>query len=113
MRKKLEDNAEKNKLGNNPPLLVKLAPDLSDEQISEIAKVLIDVKIDGVILTKLDGDTRGGAALSLRHVTGKPVKFAGIGEQMDKLGIDLKKSKSNSADKAFTSEDISKKLLFI
>ena len=35
------------------------------------------------------------------------------GEQMDKLGIDLKKSKSNSADKAFTSEDISKKLLFI
>ena len=35
------------------------------------------------------------------------------GEQMDKLGIDLNKSKSNSADKAFTSEDISKKLLFI
>ncbi|MBF0196944.1 MAG: signal recognition particle protein [Planctomycetes bacterium] len=41
--------------------------------------------LDGVILTKLDGDTRGGAALSLRHVTGKPVKFAGLGEQMDKL----------------------------
>lgn len=43
------------------------------------------LELDGVILTKLDGDTRGGAALSLRHVTGKPVKFAGIGEQLDKL----------------------------
>jgi len=43
------------------------------------------LKLDGVILTKLDGDTRGGAALSLRHVTGCPIKFAGLGEQMDKL----------------------------
>ena len=37
--------------------------------------------IDGVVLTKLDGDTRGGAALSVRAVTGKPIKFAGIGEK--------------------------------
>ena len=37
--------------------------------------------IDGVILTKLDGDTRGGAALSVRAVTGKPIKFAGIGRE--------------------------------
>ena len=43
------------------------------------------LELSGVILTKLDGDTRGGAALSLRHVTGCPVKFAGLGEQMDKL----------------------------
>jgi signal recognition particle subunit SRP54 len=43
------------------------------------------LELNGVILTKLDGDTRGGAALSLRHVTGCPIKFAGIGEQMDKL----------------------------
>ena len=41
--------------------------------------------IDGVILTKLDGDTRGGAALSVLAVTGKPVKFAGIGEKMEDL----------------------------
>lgn len=41
--------------------------------------------LDGVVLTKLDGDTRGGAALSLRHVTGRPIKFAGMGEQLDKL----------------------------
>ena len=38
--------------------------------------------IDGVILTKLDGDTRGGAALSVRAVTGKPIKFSGIGEKL-------------------------------
>ena len=41
--------------------------------------------ITGVILTKLDGDTRGGAALSIRHVTGKPIKFIGIGEKLDAI----------------------------
>lgn len=40
---------------------------------------------DGAILTKLDGDTRGGAALSIRAVTGKPIKFVGIGEKLDRL----------------------------
>ncbi len=43
------------------------------------------LEIDGVILTKLDGDTRGGAALSVRAVTGKPIMFAGVGEKMDDL----------------------------
>lgn len=41
--------------------------------------------IDGVILTKLDGDARGGAALSIKAVTGKPIKFVGMGEKLDKL----------------------------
>jgi signal recognition particle subunit SRP54 len=41
--------------------------------------------LDGVILTKLDGDTRGGAALSIRAVTGCPIKFAGVGEKLDLL----------------------------
>ncbi len=41
--------------------------------------------ITGVILTKLDGDTRGGAALSVKHVTGKPIKFIGIGEKLDAI----------------------------
>ncbi len=41
--------------------------------------------IDGVVLTKLDGDARGGAALSVRAVTGKPVKFIGIGEKLDQI----------------------------
>ena len=43
--------------------------------------------IDGVILTKLDGDTRGGAALSVRAVTGKPIKFVGVGEKLDELEV--------------------------
>ena len=43
--------------------------------------------LDGVILTKLDGDTRGGAALSVRAVTGKPIKFAGVGEKLDDLEV--------------------------
>ncbi|MBE6576736.1 MAG: signal recognition particle protein [Ruminococcaceae bacterium] len=41
--------------------------------------------ITGVILTKLDGDTRGGAALSVKHVTGKPIKFIGTGEKLDAI----------------------------
>lgn len=43
--------------------------------------------IDGVMLTKLDGDARGGAALSIRAVTGKPIKFAGIGEKLDAVEV--------------------------
>ena len=43
------------------------------------------IGIDGVILTKLDGDARGGAALSVRAVTGKPIKFAGVGEKLDQI----------------------------
>jgi signal recognition particle subunit SRP54 len=41
--------------------------------------------LTGVVLTKLDGDSRGGAALSVRHITGKPIKFAGVSEKMDGL----------------------------
>ena len=44
-----------------------------------------DVELTGVILTRLDGDARGGAALSMRAVTGKPIKFAGVGEALDAL----------------------------
>ena len=43
------------------------------------------LEITGVILTKLDGDTRGGAALSVRYVTGKPIKFIGVGEKLDAI----------------------------
>lgn len=51
-----------------------------------VAKAFNDIlEIDGVILTKLDGDTRGGAALSVKAVTGKPIMFAGVGEKLDQL----------------------------
>tara|TARA_Y100001960_G_C14781271_1_gene886905 strand:+ start:2076 stop:3407 length:1332 start_codon:yes stop_codon:yes gene_type:complete len=45
------------------------------------------LNFDGVILTKLDGDTRGGAALSIRYVVGKPIKFIGTGEKMEALDV--------------------------
>ena len=45
------------------------------------------IDYDGVVLTKLDGDTRGGAALSVKAVTGKPIKFVGTGEKMDALDV--------------------------
>ena len=51
-----------------------------------VAKTFNDLlDITGVILTKLDGDTRGGAALSVKHVTGKPIKFIGMGEKLDMI----------------------------
>ena len=51
-----------------------------------VAKAFNDIlEITGVILTKLDGDTRGGAALSVKSVTGKPILFAGVGEKLDAL----------------------------
>jgi signal recognition particle subunit SRP54 len=43
--------------------------------------------LTGIVLTKLDGDARGGAALSVRHVTGKPIKFVGVGEKLDGLEV--------------------------
>ncbi len=45
------------------------------------------VGIDGIVLTKLDGDTRGGAALSVKKVTGKPIKFAATGEKMNDISV--------------------------
>ena len=51
-----------------------------------VAKAFNDtLPLTGVVLTKLDGDARGGAALSVRHVTGKPIKFAGVGEKLTGL----------------------------
>jgi signal recognition particle subunit SRP54 len=43
------------------------------------------LEVDGFVLTKLDGDARGGAALSIKEVTGKPIKFIGVGEELDEL----------------------------
>src|SRR5262245_32497239 len=46
-----------------------------------------DIGVDGLVLTKMDGDARGGAALSLRQVTGKPILFLGVGEKLDGLEV--------------------------
>ena len=55
------------------------------EAVSVATRFDESVSFDGVILTKLDGDARGGAALSVKSVTGKPIKFVALGEQLDAL----------------------------
>ena len=45
------------------------------------------INYDGVVLTKLDGDTRGGAALSVKYTVGKPIKFVSTGEKMEALDV--------------------------
>ncbi len=53
-----------------------------------VAKTFNDLlDITGVVLTKMDGDTRGGAALSVKYITGKPIKFVGTGEKMDAIEL--------------------------
>ena len=53
-----------------------------------VAKVFSEaLPLTGVVLTKLDGDSRGGAALSVRHITGQPIKFAGVSEKMEGLEV--------------------------
>ncbi|MBC8570125.1 signal recognition particle protein [Zongyangia hominis] len=59
---------------------------MTGQDAVNVAKSFDDaLGIDGVILTKLDGDTRGGAALSVKAVTGKPIKFVGMGEKLEDL----------------------------
>ena len=59
---------------------------MTGQDAVNVAKSFDDtLGIDGTILTKLDGDTRGGAALSIRAVTGKPIKFVGMGEKLEDL----------------------------
>ncbi len=59
---------------------------MTGQDAVNVAKTFNDeIEIDGVVLTKLDGDTRGGAALSIRAVTGKPIMYAGMGEKLTDL----------------------------
>ena len=61
---------------------------MTGQEAVNVAKTFDELlEINGVILTKLDGDTRGGAALSIRAVTGKPIKFVGVGEKLDNLEV--------------------------
>ena len=63
-----------------------VADAMMGQQSADIAKTFNEsVGIDGVVLTKMDGDARGGAAFSIRRVTGKPIRFVGMGEKLDAL----------------------------
>ena len=70
----------------NPTEILLVVDSMTGQDAVNVAQSFNDLlEIDGVILTKLDGDTRGGAALSIRAVTGKPIKFVGMGEKLDDL----------------------------
>ena len=67
----------------NPTEILLTVDAMTGQQAADVAKTFNEtLDITGVILTKLDGDTRGGAALSIKAITGKPIKFAGIGEKI-------------------------------
>lgn len=58
---------------------------IGQEAVNIASKFNEDLGIDGIVLTKLDGDTRGGAALSVKKITGKPIKFAATGEKLNDI----------------------------
>lgn len=71
---------------SNPDEVFLVVDAMTGQDAVNVAKSFDDaIGITGVVLTKLDGDTRGGAALSIRSVTQKPIKFVGMGEKMDAL----------------------------
>ncbi|MGH6706101.1 MAG: signal recognition particle protein, partial [Sphingomicrobium sp.] len=71
---------------SNPVETLLVVDSLTGQDAVNVAKGFAgEVDLSGVILTRLDGDARGGAALSMRAVTGKPIKFAGVGEAIDAL----------------------------
>ena len=80
---RLMEELQRIKEAVNPSEILLVVDAMTGQEAVNVAKGF-DEKLDitGVILTKLDGDTRGGAALSVRAVTGKPIKFSGIGEKM-------------------------------
>jgi signal recognition particle subunit SRP54 len=73
-------------VASSPTETLLVVDSLTGQDAVNVAKGFsADVDLTGVILTRMDGDARGGAALSMRAVTGKPIKFAGVGEAIDKL----------------------------
>ncbi|MBQ2461210.1 MAG: signal recognition particle protein [Clostridia bacterium] len=70
----------------HPQEILLVVDAMTGQDAVNVAQTFNDkLNVDGVILTKLDGDTRGGAALSVRAVTGKPIKFSGIGEKLTEI----------------------------
>jgi len=70
----------------NPVETLFVVDSMTGQDAANTAKAFSEaLPLTGVILTKADGDSRGGAALSIRHITGKPIKFLGVGEKVDAL----------------------------
>lgn len=82
----LMDELKNIKAAVNPSEILLTVDAMIGQESVNVAQTFNDLlDITGVILTKLDGDTRGGAALSIRYVTGKPIKFIGTGEKLDTI----------------------------
>ena len=82
------DEIERVKKAINPVETLFVVDSMTGQDAVNTAKAFNDrIDFDGVVLTKLDGDTRGGAALSIKSVVNKPIKFVGTGEKMDALDI--------------------------
>jgi signal recognition particle subunit SRP54 len=82
----LMDELRQIKAGVKPHEVLFVADAMTGQEAVNIAETFNkDLGFDGVVLTKLDGDARGGAALSVKAVTGKPIKFTGMGEKLDAL----------------------------
>lgn len=72
----------------DPQEILLVVDSMTGQDAVNVAKSFNDLlDITGVVLTKLDGDTRGGAALSVKAVTGKPIKYAGMGEKLEDLEV--------------------------
>ena len=84
----LMDELKAVKAAVNPTEILLVVDAMIGQDAVNAAKAFDEaLDIDGVMLTKLDGDARGGAALSIRAVTGKPIKFAGTGEKLDNIEV--------------------------
>ena len=82
----LMDELKRIKETVQPHEVLFVADAMMGQQAAEIAKSFNNaVGIDGVVLTKMDGDARGGAALSIKSITGKPIRFVGMGEKLDAI----------------------------
>lgn len=82
----LMDQLARIKSAVNPSEVLFVADAMTGQEAVTIASQFNDrVGIDGIVLTKMDGDARGGAALSIRTITSKPIKFIGVGEKIDML----------------------------
>ena len=85
---KMMDEIANVKSAINPGEILFVVDSMTGQDAVNTAKAFNDrLNFDGVVLTKLDGDTRGGAALSIREVVNKPIKFVGTGEKMEALDV--------------------------
>ncbi|MCQ2770450.1 MAG: signal recognition particle protein [Clostridia bacterium] len=82
------EELEKIKAATGPSEILLVVDSMTGQSAVDVAQKFNELlDITGVVMTKLDGDTRGGAALSVRYITGKPIKFVGTGEKFDKLEV--------------------------